>query len=173
MYSLSEQYLVDCSTQNSGCNGGYQRRATEFLVASGCIESAAYPYVSGLSGDETTCDTTGMTTHTLVESASRVDANYVSFLTAMLDQPVNISFEIADSFQNYASGIYKPSDCLSTAVNNQINHAMQAVEYGMEGGLQYAIVRNQWGSSWGENGFIKVYMPIDPTDNCGTCGMYL
>ena len=49
---------------------------------------------------------------------------------------------------------------------------MQAVGFGvMEGGLEYAIVRNQWGTDWADNGFINVY--LDKNSSSGVCGIYL
>jgi C1A family cysteine protease len=47
---------------------------------------------------------------------------------------------------------------------------MQCVGFGTEGGKQYAIIRNSWGTDWGDNGFVKVYMPVN---NTGTCKLYV
>lgn len=63
---------------------------------------------------------------------------YEGFVSALRDQPINISFAVDNSFYSYSSGIYNPTDCAST----QINHAMQAVGFGYENGKQYALIRN-------------------------------
>jgi hypothetical protein len=49
-----------------------------------------------------------------------------------------MGFYVADSFYYYSSGVYKPSDCDV----GYVNHAMQAVGFGVSGGLPYAIIRN-------------------------------
>jgi C1A family cysteine protease len=75
-----------------------------------------------------------------------------------------VGFEVADSFYYYSSGVYKPTDCYGYP-----NHAMQAVGYGVQGGLQYVIIRNQWGEGWGDLGYIKVWLE-DSYE--GTCSVF-
>jgi len=45
---------------------------------------------------------------------------YDGFVATLLDQPLNISFAVADSFYYVDSGVYDPTDCASTS----LNHAM-------------------------------------------------
>merc|ERR1712111_243301 len=61
-----------------------------------------------------------------------------------------------DDFTNYASGVF--DTCSSTS----INHAVLAVGWGTEDGVDYWLVKNSWGSSWGDSGFFKLKR--------GTCG---
>merc|ERR1712080_351955 len=63
----------------------------------------------------------------------------------------------------YGGGIY--SGC-SYSSNIALNHAVQLVGYGSEGGKDYWIVRNSWGRGWGEDGYIR--LARDAKAQCGT-----
>jgi len=62
----------------------------------------------------------------------------------------------------YTGGVLDSADC-----GTQLDHAVAAVGYGSEGGKDYYIVRNSWGASWGEAGYIK----IAAVDGEGICGI--
>ncbi|EAX95999.1 Clan CA, family C1, cathepsin L-like cysteine peptidase [Trichomonas vaginalis G3] len=64
------------------------------------------------------------------------------------------------TFQLYTSGIYYDQHCSTI-----LDHAIGVVGYGSEGGNNYWIVRNSWGSSWGEQGYIR--MAKDKNNMCG------
>lgn len=82
---------------------------------------------------------------------------------AVAQQPVSVSIE-ADTtyFQSYTSGVLN-----STACGTTIDHAVLAVGYGVESGQNYWLVKNSWGTSWGENGYVK----IAAVDGIGICGI--
>ena len=81
-----------------------------------------------------------------------------------MNGPASISLHASyDSFRQYKSGIYNNATC-PTAVN----HAVQTVGWGSESGQNYFIVRNSWGSKWGDNGYIKI---AEVTADLGICGM--
>ena len=79
-------------------------------------------------------------------------------------QPVNVAVAAGNSaFQSYSSGIITTSSGCPT----NIDHAIVAVGYGVEDGVQYYIVRNSWGSSWGENGYVRIETSDDTAGVCG------
>jgi len=64
----------------------------------------------------------------------------------------------------YTSGVMD-----STACGTNLDHAVAAVGYGTEGGKDYYIVRNSWGASWGDQGYIK----IAAVEGKGICGIQM
>jgi len=55
----------------------------------------------------------------------------------------------------------------SESCGTDLNHAVAAVGYGSEGGKEYYIVRNSWGASWGEDGYIRIARKHDSKGICG------
>ena len=65
------------------------------------------------------------------------------------------------SFQLYNSGVYYNPKCSSKA----LNHAVLAAGYGTQGGQEYWLVKNSWGTDWGDDGYIM--MARGQGNNCG------
>ena len=100
-----------------------------------------------------------------VSGYTQVPTNdYVALMEAVSKQPVQISLSASELvFQNYESGVL--DTCNKTEIT--VDHAVQLVGYGTEttetGGLDYWLVRNSWGTSWGEEGYIKMARSSTPT----------
>jgi hypothetical protein len=95
---------------------------------------------------------------------SKVPLSLKVFLTAVAIQPISIAIE-ADtrSFQLYKEGIYNDQKCGTT-----LDHAVAIVGYDTT--QKYFILRNSWGTSWGENGYMRIEMADSGN---GICGMYM
>jgi C1A family cysteine protease len=92
-----------------------------------------------------------------------VTPNKVDQLKAALNKgPVSVAIE-ADQvvFQMYTKGVITGSKC-----GNTLDHGVLAVGYGEENGVEYFLVKNSWGPSWGDKGFVK----IGATDD-NVCGI--
>jgi hypothetical protein len=63
----------------------------------------------------------------------------------------------------YDSGVYYEPSCNSMYYG--LNHAVLAVGYGNLNGINYFLVKNSWGTDWGQSGYI--YMTRDGSNNCG------
>lgn len=166
LLSFSEQQLVSCDTggADAGCDGGWMDDAFDFVRKNGGITTEdAYPYTSGTTGKSGTCVTTGYTNNKDVAPSSYTDvtAGSVSALeTAVAKQPVAIAIQANQlAFQHYSSGV------LTGTCGQRLDHGVLAVGYGTEGGNPYWLVKNSWGDSWGEAGYIKILK--SDADLCG------
>ena len=63
---------------------------------------------------------------------------------------MSIAFEVTNEFESYSSGVFVDSTCNQDP--EHVNHAVLIVGYGTENGQDYWIVKNSWGSSWGDKG---------------------
>lgn len=169
LYKLSEQHLVSCDTSNWGCQGGEQKYAARFWVDNGCVLDSNYPYIDANSSTESACDSSKANTEKAFYLTSPgyevVTKSKEGFKAGLRQNTLNISFAVGDDFMYYSSGVY--GNFASCA--DRVNHAMQAVGYGVENGEEYTWIRNQWGSNWGINGYAKVKL-IE--GSLGVCDLY-
>lgn len=84
-------------------------------------------------------------------------------MTQISIQPTAIAIE-ADKlvFQVYSSGVFSSPKC-----GTALDHAVTLVGYGTEGGEDYYLMRNSWGTSWGEQGYMKMARTGDGPGICG------
>ncbi|KAL0666933.1 hypothetical protein Bca4012_029637 [Brassica carinata] len=155
LISLSEQELVDCDIPyNEGCNGGLMDYAFKFIINNGGVDTEEdYPY-KGVDGRFVTID-----------SYEDVHANSEESLKkALSHQPISVAIEAGGrAFQLYDSGIF------DGICGTNLDHGVLAVGYGTENGKDYWIVKNSWGSSWGESGYI--WMERNIATSAGKCGI--
>merc|ERR1712037_674563 len=96
-----------------------------------------------------------------------ITANSSSALMASIQTaPTSIAIE-ADKmvFQMYKTGILNSTKC-----GTNLDHGVLAVGYGSENGQDYYLVKNSWGASWGENGYLKI---ANNGDGEGICGIQM
>jgi len=155
--SLSEQQLVDCSKQNSGCNGGLMDYAFSFYESTSIASEDSYPYTardgSCKSSYTTAIPRGGVSGYKNVNGES-------SLLNAVgTVGPISVAIEAdQQSFQLYNSGV------LTGSCGTNLDHGVLAVGYGSSGGTDYWKVKNSWGASWGMNGYVLIQRGVD---KCG------
>jgi C1A family cysteine protease len=169
LVDLSEQELVDCATGVSygshGCNGGQMEGAFKFVIENGQCSLSSYPYTSGVSKTGGTCQKCSPVAD--ISSCSDVKPNdQLSLKAAVAQQPVAVAIE-ADTryFQSYASGVLTSSSCGTT-----LDHGVLVVGYGTENGQDYWNIKNSWGTTWGDQGYVKIARSSS-TNDPGICGI--
>jgi cathepsin F len=172
---LSEEQVVDCSTTDYGCEGGWPFWAMADMDAapySGGIDSeAAYPYTAE-DGNSGSC----------VFQASNVAATEKTYQNFCNEQtnpctmnqiqqllvkngPLSACLD-ATPMQSYSGGIDNPQDCDPTA----IDHCITLVGYGTQGGTPFWKIKNSWGTGWGESGYYYLYRDSS-NQGQGVCGI--
>jgi len=162
LVSLSEQQLVDCSGAygNLACNGGLMDNAFKYVMANGLCTEADYPYVSGKTGKKGTCVSSSCTAskYSQITGYSDMQQSEDALGKDLDTQPISVAIEANAAFQLYKSGVFD-SHC-----GQNLNHGVLAVGYGTDSGKDYWKVKNSWGTSWGEKGYIRMIRNIN---QCG------
>jgi len=168
LISLSEQQLVDCSKaeHNNGCGGGLMDYGFQYIEDNAGIDTEDdYPY----HAKDQICDSSKAAHHVVTISGFHdVPANNPSQLEQAVSQgPVSIAIEADKSvFQLYRDGVFDNPAC-----GTNLDHGVLVVGYGTDEteGKDYWIVKNSWGATWGDQGYIRMFKE---TSGAGMCGMY-
>jgi len=152
---FAEQQGLDCAYEDrkyrDGCKGGWMRDVWIYIMKSGHYSLMEdYPY----EAKDLKCRTYGKRnaiTHAAVESYNMVDVGDGNtddnLVYALRSGAVAVAFKVQSGFSHYKKGIYKDNNCPKRSPS----HAVLAVGYGPD----YIKVKNSWGTTWGDKGFIK------------------
>ncbi|XP_014292125.1 cathepsin L [Halyomorpha halys] len=166
LVSLSEQQLIDCSTEaygNKGCNGGRMEMAFQYIQDVGGIMSEdSYPFL----GSDGMCkhSPNSIVNGSKVISYTELPQDDEEALKAAVGTigPVSVAVKASSqSFQLYKGGIMTDSGC-----GPELDHAVLVVGYGRASNVDYWIVKNSWGPTWGEKGYIRI-----ARNQNNTCGL--
>jgi chitodextrinase len=165
---FSESYIAWClSTMSpysghfSGCNGAdYDYMELQALVDVGTVDEIYFPYQT--TATQSCPSSATNAPKTKFNSWSRVPCNDVAAIkTAIMTYGVvDAAVYVTTAFQNYSGGIFTDSytTCTSSpCYNTPTNHAISLVGWGYDATYgDYWILRNSWGSSWGESGYMRL-----------------
>jgi len=197
LHVLSPQQLVGCAKNpyscggTGGCQGSIPELAYTYVQLYGMTTNASIPYTSG-PGITGTCLWDYSSTPSLVNIAGYLKLppnDYQAVMHALTSKgPLAVNVQ-ANTWMDYHGGIF--SGCTNLS-NVAIDHVVQLVGYGsttIQG--DYWLVRNSWGTRWGEEGYMRLQrsstpqcaedaQPLDGTGCaggpakqhvCGTCGI--
>jgi cathepsin L len=145
LVSMSEQQLVDCSKQNSGCNGGLMDSAFQFAEGTAVATEDSYAYTardgSCKSSFTTAIPQGGVTGYSDVSNSAS------ALKSALNSNPVSVAIQADQSvFQQYTGGV------ISSGCGSNLDHGVTAVGYDGD----TIKVKNSWGSSWGVQGYVSI-----------------
>jgi len=149
---LSEKQLMDCSTANYGCRGGWKEKAWLYIKAAGGIESEEdYPY-RAVQGSCKFVKSKAVATVTDYQRIKMDDEQELKEAVAN-EGPVGVSIYASSKLQRYRSGVF-----VDNCPKHAHNHAVLVVGYGhdAESNLDFWIVKNSWGRSFGEDGYVRM-----------------
>jgi len=167
--SLSEQWIVDCSHAclksepdlcNGGCGGGLPWLAYDDIIANKFLTTeAAYPY----TGSQGTCQNP-TAVGAQISNWTAVGTDVKQIITFCYNRgPLSITLN-ADLLFGYSTGIITGDP--STCPNSGSDHAVLLIGYGTDATAgDYWIVKNSWGTTWGESGFFRIQ------SDQGLCGI--
>lgn len=152
----------------SSCNGGILEYAIPFVVSTGIPTEANFPYLAGswAPSDPVTPTTAGICTTTSLVKETNISGsymgNYVNMSNLQLQDlvsyaPIAVAMFVDAGFQSYSSGIYTGCPSFNSSVAG-LNHAVLLIGYDSSGNY---IIKNSWGTGWGENGYATISKDAD------------
>uniref|UniRef100_A0A0E0M4M1 Cysteine proteinase n=1 Tax=Oryza punctata TaxID=4537 RepID=A0A0E0M4M1_ORYPU len=165
LLTLSEQQVLDCAGAGDCENGGTTPGVFEYAMENGITLQCNYPAYEAMDDQ---CRLDPSTTNPLVkiDGYAAVPAKNEKVMKRQVyAQPVTVYIEASYDFMLYTEGVFTGDDC-----GTELDHAVVVVGYGVtQSGVRYWIVRNSWGESWGEGGYIRMIRDVDAKE--GVCGI--
>jgi len=174
LIELPEQFVLDCTWTNgtggvnNGCDGGNSDvGALEIVRKFGGIIPSAAAYGQYLSTNGYCRDIGLMDVGAKI--TGWVDIKYregLQVLEALYQRgPLSVGIQVPEDMLYYDTGVLQVADCAFN--EDEIDHAVTLVGYGVEGGVNYWLIRNSWSTYWGDLGYIKIAR--GSTDCCVSC----
>ncbi|EER94674.1 ervatamin-C [Sorghum bicolor] len=160
LVSLSEQELIDCDPYDGGCNLGYFVNGYKWVIQNGGLTTEAnYPY----QARRYQCNRSKAGQRAArISNYRQLPQGEAQLQQAVAQQPVAAAIEMGGSLQFYSGGVW------SGQCGTRMNHAITVVGYGADSsGVKYWLVKNSWGQTWGERGYLRMRKDVRQGGLCG------
>lgn len=153
---LSEQYLISCNSDGWGCNGGFwahdyhEWKAVSGELEAGAVLESVFPYEDA----DVSCNPPHDKAYQITSWEYVCGDSYCTPTTDQLKQaiydhgPLTVAVCVNGAFQSYSDGVFTGPSCSS------LNHGVVLV--GWDDADNCWIMRNSWGTAWGENGYMRI-----------------
>ena len=165
---LSEEMLLDCDTYDHGCKNGTIENALKWIQKNGLMKDSDYVY----KGISTVCKKDPSKYIDMkVTGYKKLGSVFSTFSAVDEDEMKKVLYETgplliginATPLSTYTGGIIDLS--YTKCPPTQINYYALLVGYGTSNGVDFWIIKNSWGKSWGESGYFRVKR------GSGVCGV--
>ena len=158
---LSPEDLVSCDTGDMGCSGGILSQAWKYLSTEGIVTDKCFPYTAG-QGQAAPCPPQGQCAAQGVDYKKYKSQDFYRLASVadiqkaiMTNGPVEAGFMVYKSFMSYKSGVYQ-REWWQFWDELMGGHAIKIIGWGTEDGVDFWMIANSWGTTWGLDGYFKI-----------------
>ena len=154
---------MECDWGDKNCMGGDPTRAWQYFEDDDSMLEKDYPYLGKIGNP---CSYDKSKGKVRIQDFTVVKPDSVAQLKAAIaKQPVSVVVDAHNTvFWYYESGVLDSDLC-----GTNLDHAINAVGFGTENGKDYYLIRNSWGTKYGDKGYLKIAM----VDGYGICGVQM
>ena len=177
--NLAPQILISCDELDNGCDGGDPKNAYEWIHKNNITDQTCSPYQAFGHDNGLGCSAMikckncmpgqGCWAQNRAKIYTVNEYGEVKGQAAMMNQiyqrgPITCSVAVTEQLRNYTGGIF-----VDKSGRMADDHDVSVSGWGEENGTKYWIVRNSWGSYWGEGGNFRLIRGINNLDIEGDC----